>query len=793
MIAQNQILGFFLLTFLGKKLTNNGEWVRIIPSLTGMLYRFDGVTIDPIPVTAENLLKSSFKYSDNVVVAGGIEVRTYGVGFRTGTLFYECTQKSCTNKDRQDVDDVLVIERSSQIVRAVEPITGLERWNFSVGLHNIKLPQISCINTKPLTWNVSAVVPKGLLFVSTFATQKTNSWQIQLNAPIVRVWVWNGVTLSEVDLFVPKNIPTLMTGSAGNLPSLYIGMHNRQLYIHESSAMQNILQRQQHSDLMVAETSSLAKIPWKPISASAEKTEEDSTALSVLNNSEYVNGNGYYLQPDTDNGSFYCKKDGVEELFVDTETYDSDYPILYSYAHYYRDIFLLLITAILSSFLLRVLHRNQSTKGEIIIIEKPVEANITRVDEKELKKETFRSRYADDFETIRCLGQGGFGVVFEVKQNIDECHYAIKRITLPNESNSRDRVMREVKALAKLEHKNIVRYFCSWVEHPPVGWQEEHDKLWLKPETDGLTEDSMSRVNRPKSYSISIDIHLSQAFTGDDSSENPAKLPGCDDEDDDSFIIFANSEDEVSNKQQSLSEHAKKKINWKRPGRKHLSWDSSQNGRDLILNHEPRMYLYIQMQLCQKESLKEWLSLHRERNYEEVSAIFLQILDAVQYVHSSGLIHRDLKPSNIFFSLEGQIKVGDFGLVKDMESSFDLEHNRNCLPYYKGHTKEVGTQLYMCPEQFRTRTYDFKVDIYALGVILFELLVPFATEMERIKTLTNIKNQKYPLGFREKYPNEFVLLQNMLDVDPKKRLTTMEIKTKKPFNQITSHLPTKIL
>lgn len=52
------------------QLTNNGQWVRIIPSLNGMLYKFDGNTVDPISVTAESLLKSSFKYSEDLVIAG---------------------------------------------------------------------------------------------------------------------------------------------------------------------------------------------------------------------------------------------------------------------------------------------------------------------------------------------------------------------------------------------------------------------------------------------------------------------------------------------------------------------------------------------------------------------------------------------------------------------------------------------------------------------------------------------------------------------------------------------------
>lgn len=50
-----------------------------------------------------------------------------------------------------------------------------------------------------------------------------------------------------------------------------------------------------------------------------------------------------------------------------------------------------------------------------------------------VSEQPFNSSYLNDFETIRCLGKGGFGIVFEVKKKIDECSYAIKRIKLPNE------------------------------------------------------------------------------------------------------------------------------------------------------------------------------------------------------------------------------------------------------------------------------------------------------------------------------------------------------------------------
>lgn len=62
----------------------------------------------------------------------------------------------------------------------------------------------------------------------------------------------------------------------------------------------------------------------------------------------------------------------------------------------------------------------------------------------------------------------------------------------------------------------------------------------------------------------------------------------------------------------------------------------------------------------------------------------------------------------------------------------------------------------MSPEQSDGRMYDYKVDIYSLGIILFELLVPFSTAMERIKTLTDLKCLKFPDGFASKYPAEVI-------------------------------------
>lgn len=76
------------------------------------------------------------------------------------------------------------------------------------------------------------------------------------------------------------------------------------------------------------------------------------------------------------------------------------------------------------------------------------------------------------------------------------------------------------------------------------------------------------------------------------------------------------------------------------------------------------------------------------------------------------------------------------------------------LPSCAKHTEQVGTQLYMSPEQLRGRHYSYKVDIYSLGLIFFELLVVFGTEMERVATLKSLRSCKFPSDFPTKYEHE---------------------------------------
>lgn len=102
----------------------------------------------------------------------------------------------------------------------------------------------------------------------------------------------------------------------------------------------------------------------------------------------------------------------------------------------------------------------------------------------------------------------------------------------------------------------------------------------------------------------------------------------------------------------------------------------------------------------------------------EVRRWFASIVAGVGHLHSAGLVHRDLKPGNVFDDL-GVVKVGDYGLSKFISAS-----------HRGGHTESVGTFHYMAPEIGRGE-YGREIDVYALGIMLYELLtgqVPFDGE-----------------------------------------------------------------
>ncbi|GMT10111.1 hypothetical protein PFISCL1PPCAC_1408, partial [Pristionchus fissidentatus] len=92
-------------------------------------------------------------------------------------------------------------------------------------------------------------------------------------------------------------------------------------------------------------------------------------------------------------------------------------------------------------------------------------AEIVPVDPKQNEK----SKFADEFKNIKEIGSGVYGRVFEAENILDKCKYAVKRIAFPRDSNEDliSKKLREVQAMAKFDHSNIVRYYGSWTERPP--------------------------------------------------------------------------------------------------------------------------------------------------------------------------------------------------------------------------------------------------------------------------------------------------------------------------------------
>jgi serine/threonine protein kinase len=106
---------------------------------------------------------------------------------------------------------------------------------------------------------------------------------------------------------------------------------------------------------------------------------------------------------------------------------------------------------------------------------------------------------------------------------------------------------------------------------------------------------------------------------------------------------------------------------------------------------------------------------------EERLALFIQVCHAVQHAHQKGIIHRDLKPSNILVTLHDGVavpKVIDFGVAKATQGRL------GDFSIYTQFQQMIGTPLYMSPEQAEMSGLDVdtRTDIYALGVLLYELL-----------------------------------------------------------------------
>src|SRR5215831_18341140 len=131
---------------------------------------------------------------------------------------------------------------------------------------------------------------------------------------------------------------------------------------------------------------------------------------------------------------------------------------------------------------------------------------------------------------------------------------------------------------------------------------------------------------------------------------------------------------------------------------------------------------YMVLEFVDGQTLRAYIHEHAPLSVDKALQLTARLARTLEYVHNQGIVHRDLKPENILITPEGELKLADFGIALRLGSRrLTFSHLSNA----------VGTPDYMAPEQVRGERGDARTDVYALGVLLHELLtgkVPHPSE-----------------------------------------------------------------
>lgn len=155
---------------------------------------------------------------------------------------------------------------------------------------------------------------------------------------------------------------------------------------------------------------------------------------------------------------------------------------------------------------------------------------------------------------------------------------------------------------------------------------------------------------------------------------------------------------------------------------------------------------------------------------EQIVTWFLQMALALKHIHTRRILHRDLKTQNIFLTSKNEVKIGDFGIARILQHTYDLVKTA------------IGTPYYLSPEICQEKPYNQKSDIWSLGCILYEMLtLRHAFDASSMKGLVlKILRGVYPpisSVYSEDIRN---LVAELLTKDPSKRPSVRQI-LDKPF------------
>ncbi|APA12675.1 hypothetical protein sscle_09g074450 [Sclerotinia sclerotiorum 1980 UF-70] len=413
----------------------------------------------------------------------------------------------------------------------------------------------------------------------------------------------------------------------------------------------------------------------------------------------------------------------------------------------------------------------------------------------------YRSIYNREWEQISLLGKGGFGAVYKVRHRVDDLECAIKKVIItPDQLRKVDTaaLLSEVKALAEHKHPNIVNYYGCWIEMgneivPSARRLMEADESsYLSMTLSGVerSEDELGLQEDPTFGMASLRLDMERELEKDNRRQRQGRIS--------SDVIFDISETKTTTGSRKSTNVVEAEDGDGDEAGDEDDDDEDDNNDNAINSRDNRArILYIRFTVYPL-TLEEYISTDAPQTGHEFPIrhcfhttptirILSAILNGVQYLHAKRLIHRDLKPANIFLSAKKDLEafvpsydlidvsrracptctgtadqnkayitpcIGDLGLaVKLAETTATpatgpytraIELNPSSQLSRLG-SKQAGTKLYMPPG--KSSIVCPKLDVYALGIIAFELITPFKTRTERHIVINNIKSGIYPTEF----------------------------------------------
>ncbi|XP_065716600.1 maternal embryonic leucine zipper kinase isoform X1 [Patagioenas fasciata] len=176
--------------------------------------------------------------------------------------------------------------------------------------------------------------------------------------------------------------------------------------------------------------------------------------------------------------------------------------------------------------------------------------------------------------------------------------------------------------------------------------------------------------------------------------------------------------------------------------------------------------IFMVLEYCPGGELFDYIISKDRLSEEEARVFFRQIVSAIAYVHSQGYAHRDLKPENLLIDEDHNLKLIDFGLCAKPKGGLDYHLNTCC-----------GSPAYAAPELIQGKAYiGSEADIWSMGVLLYALLcgfLPFDDD-NVMAVYRKIMRGKYSIP-KWLSPSSTLLLNQMLQVDPKKRITVKHL------------------